>query len=106
MTHLLQITFLIQHLNLLNFFRITRIRSTPQHRLDIICRKAEKVNISIYNSLGQKVRILENGYQQAGSHTVQWDSKDEHGISLSSGLYICHLQTYGYSNLIKLMLLK
>lgn len=69
-------------------------------------QKLAKVQITIYNTLGQKVRLLENRYKSAGSHTIQWDGTDEHGRSLSSGLYICRMQADVYSESIKLLLVK
>ena len=53
--------------------------------------KSVKLNISIYNLTGQRIKVLENNFQQAGSHSVRWDGKDENGISLASGIYICRI---------------
>ena len=68
--------------------------------------KYVKVNVSIYNSLGQIVKVLKNKYQPAGSYSVQWDGKDDNGISLSSGIYICRIQALEFTQSIKLVLLK
>jgi hypothetical protein len=68
--------------------------------------KSVNVHISIYNSLGQMLRIIENSYQHAGSHKVKWDGRDNQNISLSSGVYICHLQLGSIKESIKLLLLK
>ena len=68
--------------------------------------KSARVNISIYNLLGQNIKVIENKFQQTGSYSVQWDGKDEHGISLTSGVYICRLQAEEFSQSIKIMLVK
>jgi len=68
--------------------------------------KSVKVNISIYNNLGQMISVIENGFQQAGSHTVQWDGKDDQNISLSSGIYVCHIQAGNIRKSIKLLLIR
>ena len=68
--------------------------------------KSIKVNISIYNLLGNKVKVLESRLQRAGSHIIQWDGKDKHGISVTSGIYICCLQSGEFRQSIKLMLVR
>jgi len=64
------------------------------------------VNISVFNTQGQKVKELVNGHQQTGSHTVQWDGKDENNMSLASGVYICWIQASKFKKSIKIMLLR
>jgi len=54
---------------------------------------AAEVQLTIYNLLGQKIRTLVNGERKnAGSYTVQWDSKDEMGRQVASGVYLYELQ--------------
>jgi hypothetical protein len=68
--------------------------------------KSVKVNISIYNSLGQKVIVLVNKIQPAGSYTVQWDGKDEQKNIFASGTYICTIQADEFSQSVKLLLIR
>lgn len=51
------------------------------------------IEISIYNSLGQKIVKLESGEKDAGVHTATWNGKDEWGNFVSSGIYICQMKT-------------
>ncbi len=51
-----------------------------------------KVNLKIYNSLGQDVITLVDKRETAGTHSVQWNGKDRHGNSLSSGLYLYRIE--------------
>ncbi|MCB9069670.1 MAG: hypothetical protein H6629_17940 [Calditrichae bacterium] len=37
------------------------------------------VKLVIYNTLGQQVRTLVSGSQNAGSNTVQWDGRNDTG---------------------------
>ncbi len=46
----------------------------------------------MYNLLGQEVRVLENGYKQAGEYRLVWDDRDAGGVQLPSGVYILHLE--------------
>lgn len=64
------------------------------------------VHISIFNMLGQRVKILENGFQQAGMHSVQWMGDDGQGNPLASGIYICRMEAGEFRQSIELMLLK
>ena len=53
--------------------------------------KRGDVNIIIYNTLGQKVKTLENKMQQPGVHQVVWDGKTDGGVSVAPGMYIAAL---------------
>ncbi|RLD12695.1 T9SS C-terminal target domain-containing protein, partial [candidate division KSB1 bacterium] len=62
---------------------------------------AGKVNLTVYNSLGQKVKTLVNKIQNAGLHEVKFD-----GGSLPSGIYFCSLKQGQHEAKIKMILLK
>ena len=62
---------------------------------------AGKVNLTVYNSLGQKVKTLVNKMQNAGLHEVKFD-----GGSLPSGIYFCSLKQGQHEAKIKMILLK
>jgi plastocyanin len=49
--------------------------------------ESDFVKLTIYNSTGQKVRTLVNANQSSGSHIVKWDSRNENGALVSSGIY-------------------
>ncbi len=46
-----------------------------------------KVNLSIYNCAGQLVRELVNEEQKAGYYVARWDSRDNNGKRVVSGIY-------------------
>jgi hypothetical protein len=46
------------------------------------------VSLSIYNMLGQRVRTLVNDTKPAGTHIIRWDGLNNHGVRVSSGVYI------------------
>jgi len=48
-----------------------------------------RVDVSVYNNLGQLVRCLASGEHARGEYTVRWNSKDEQGNELGSGIYFC-----------------
>jgi len=45
------------------------------------------ISLEIYNLLGQHVRTLSDGFFEPGVHTIVWDSKDDNGIEIPSGIY-------------------
>ena len=59
---------------------------------------ATEVNLSIYNSIGNKISELVNGLQGPGSYSVSYDAHD-----YSSGIYYYRLET-SYSTLTKRMI--
>ena len=60
-----------------------------------------RVNIIIYNLLGQKVKTLVNEYQNPGDYSIFFNAAE-----LSGGIYICKLQSGNYFESKKLVLLK
>ena len=64
------------------------------------------VRLVIYNVLGQPVRTLVDQFQTAGSYQVQWDARDQRGVSLSSGVYITRLSYPGGEQTQRLLYLK
>ncbi len=65
-----------------------------------------EVKLSIYNLLGQQVRVLLNEELPGGIHFINWDSNDEYGNSVSSGIYFYKLTAGSYSLSKKMLLLK
>ena len=60
-----------------------------------------KVNLSVYNTLGQKVATLVNEKQPMGSYEVDFD-----GSNLASGIYFYRLQVDDFSETKKMVLIK
>ncbi len=66
----------------------------------------QKVEISVYNIRGQRVRMLQDGRLDQGYHTVQWDGKDESGRTVASGVYFLKMNTTGQTKIKKLIMFK
>ena len=49
--------------------------------------EAGPVRISIYNLMGQQVRVLADGWLTAGAHRVRWDGRTAEGAEAASGVY-------------------
>ncbi len=51
----------------------------------------QNVQINIYSMNGQNVRTLKNEFLGSGNYRILWDGRDDDGMVLASGLYICRL---------------
>ncbi len=67
----------------------------------------QRVNVAVYNLLGQHVRTLINEQKDIGRYTVRWDGRDKNGVGVSSGIYfICLMNNVGRIHTKKMMLLR
>jgi arylsulfatase A-like enzyme len=64
------------------------------------------VELSVFNSLGQKVRALLNEEKPPGSYLLQFDGKDELGNKLSTGIYFYRLSIDSFVQTKSMMLLQ
>ena len=64
------------------------------------------INITIYDLIGNRIKLLINKYQRPGHHKVQWNGQNDNGISVSSGVYLYTIQKDGIRNVKKMVLLK
>jgi len=64
------------------------------------------VDLRVYDLAGREVRTLAKGFDQAGEKSVVWNAKDNHGRSVSAGVYIYRLETAGQVQSQKMILLK
>jgi len=96
-------------LHLPNSYELTQNFPNPFNPLTEISfslPRASDVTFEIYNITGQKVATLVNGALEAGEHTVQWDSRDESGNSVASGIYLYRLTAGEFTDTKKMILLK
>ena len=62
---------------------------------------ASNVKLFVFNALGQIVRLLENGYKNAGNYSVNLNASE-----LSSGIYFYKIEAGHFSQVKKMLLLK
>jgi hypothetical protein len=65
-----------------------------------------RVNISVYDTRGELVRTLFEGKQATGKYSVEWNSLNNAGTTVSPGIYFCKLKSDNYSETLKMLLLK
>ncbi len=62
-----------------------------------------RVELTVFNMLGRKIRILVNKQAQPGYYKSVWDGKNEDGIEMPTGVYFCLLNTPEHRRVIKMI---
>ncbi len=68
--------------------------------------RSSRVNILMYNTLGQRVRVLVDEVQTDGYYKVLWDGKDDTGHAVATGMYLYRLEADGFVKTRKLILMR
>jgi hypothetical protein len=63
--------------------------------------QSANVMMVVYNSIGQNVKILENGFKNAGNYTVSFNASE-----FPSGVYFYRIEAGQFTQIRKMMLLK
>lgn len=68
--------------------------------------KAGLVELSIFNSLGQKIRTLITGVHPAGAFEITWDGRNARGEAVASGTYLYQLNTKSFEETQRMTLVR
>jgi hypothetical protein len=68
--------------------------------------KPGTVNLKIYNTKGQLIKMLVSDFKAAGMHRITWNSVDSSGKPVSSGIYLYRLEAHNFSATRKMILIK
>jgi Leucine-rich repeat (LRR) protein len=64
------------------------------------------VKLQIFNSAGQLVTTLVNGYEAAGYRSAQWNGRNRYGNAVASGVYFYRIEAGSFVKSRKMLLLK
>jgi hypothetical protein len=64
------------------------------------------VRLSVYDVAGREVRVLADGFLDAGPKRFVWDGRDARGDEVGSGVYFCRIATGGATHTRKVLLLR
>jgi len=64
------------------------------------------VNITIYDMMGRKIKVLQSGIQAPGHGKVQWNATNNKGQPVSAGVYLYQINIDGKMDTKKMVLLK
>jgi hypothetical protein len=67
---------------------------------------AGQAKLDIFDTTGRLVRTLVDGHLTADAHSFEWDGRDQHGRTLSSGIYLYRLQVGDETMTRKMTLMK
>ena len=65
-----------------------------------------KVELSVYDIQGRRVKVLAHGVYEAGYHVVRFDGRDSRGRRLSQGIYFLRLKAGDYRRTRKMVLVR
>ncbi|HRR51388.1 MAG TPA: C25 family cysteine peptidase [Candidatus Cloacimonas sp.] len=78
----------------------------PSTSISFSLHEKSRVELVIYNILGQKVRTLVNKPLEPGEHKVTWNGTDNSGRPVASGIYFYRMKAGNYSETKKMILKK
>ena len=65
-----------------------------------------KVDLYIYNAVGQRIRTLVSARMSAGTHTVIWNGRNDLGQKVASGVYFYSIKAGNFSKTMKMFMMK
>ena len=78
----------------------------PETTIKLTLPESGKITLKVYNAKGRLVKTLFNDFKTAGISTIIWNGTDNAGSQVSSGIYFYKLETSGYSEVKKMILMK
>jgi hypothetical protein len=84
----------------------SRLVGNPATSIAFTIPIAQKVSLQIYDAQGRLVRILIDAPFSAGRHEVAWNGLDQQNKTAASGAYFYILQSGGFREMKKMLLLR
>ena len=78
----------------------------PTTEIRYALSEAGPVRLSVFNLLGQEIRVLAEGFREPGTYRVRWDGKDGHGLEAAAGIYLVRLEAGEFSQTRRMALVK
>ncbi len=73
----------------------------PKTIIEFLIPEKQKIDLSVYNALGQKIKTLVNQELEAGKHFIEFDGSD-----LNTGIYFYELRADQFKSTKKMVLIK
>ncbi len=78
----------------------------PNTNIVFQLNESSHTELAVFNTRGQKVKTLVNGFLSAGEHHRAWDGTSDQGRKMGSGLYIVRVKTSNGVSTCKILMLK
>jgi hypothetical protein len=71
-----------------NYPNPVRNSTTIEYNLDA----GSFVTLKIYDMVGNEIKVVQDGFQSAGTQRVEWNAKNDMGVDVGAGSYLYELQ--------------
>lgn len=79
----------------------------PKTAIPFYVHKEGRVQLKVYNVLGQQVKVLFDKYVEAGYYgEVIWDGTNERGVKVASGIYFYRIQQKAFAQTKRMLLVR
>ncbi len=78
----------------------------PETEIRFQLPTASRVKLTVFNLLGQKVKVLVNEERPSGFYAVRWKGEDAFGRPVASGVYLYKLEATRYTETRRMILLR
>jgi hypothetical protein len=78
----------------------------PSTTIEYALPQRGHVTLRIHDVRGKLVRSLVDGFEGAGVRRIVWDGRDERGVAVASGVYLCRIDAAGTTRTRKMTLIK
>ncbi len=78
----------------------------PSTQIRFSAPQNSKIRLEIFNILGQKVRVLVDQALPAGSHTIEWDGRNDFGAAVASGIYFYRMVAGNFVQTKRMLLMR
>ncbi len=79
---------------------------TPYTMIGFSTRRETPVMLAVYNIQGRLIRTLLSDTVGPGEHSTSWDGKDELGVDVAAGVYMCRLVVGEFEDTRKMILIR
>ncbi|TAK54692.1 MAG: T9SS type A sorting domain-containing protein [Bacteroidetes bacterium] len=78
----------------------------PTTQFMVSLPQTARLEVAVFNVLGQKIATLVNETREAGSYPISWNSTTDAGVSASSGVYFVKMLAGDFTSVKKIVLMK
>jgi hypothetical protein len=64
------------------------------------------VELTIHDPAGRKIRSISRSSEKPGEHEIRWDGRNDSGVPVPSGMYVCRMVTKESGTSLKILMLK
>ena len=78
----------------------------PTTKINYEIPQSAFVELVVFNLIGQMIKVLNSTFQQPGYYSINWDGKNDNGVSVPSGVYFYTISSKSFQKTKKMLYLK